>query len=376
MNLYEYEGKRLLASFGVPVPRSEMVYSANASAPLPYPFVLKAQVMTGGRGKAGGIKICDDETAFKTNAANILSLTIKGHQVHGLLCEQVVKAEQELYLSITLQNVAKPTLIISAAGGIEIEEVAKTNPEKIIKMEIDPFTGLKDYQLKSMVSILKYADEKDLISVVKKVQKAFFETKAILVEINPLGVADGKLIAMDSKVVLDDHALNSMQETIQQIEQERKKLVNLVVEEKEKTTITFVPLEGGEISLISDGAGTGMLTLDLINDAGGKVTSFCELGGITSADVMYRAMQLTLQSGLPIKSILVALIGGFNRMDDMANGITKYLNDNHLEIPIFTRMCGTMEEEGKRIMHDAGLTTYDDLMETVRDCVKATREAE
>ena len=370
MNLYEYEGKRLLSSFDIPVPKSEMIYSDNIQAPLPYPFVLKAQVLTGGRGKAGGIKVCTDEALFKKNASEMLAMTIKGYKVNGLLCEQMVEAEHELYLSITLQGVDKPTLIISADGGMEIEEVAEKNPEKIIKMEIDPFTGLKEYQLKTIAKLLKYSDEQDLISLLKKLQQAFFKTKALLVEINPLGVVDGKLIAMDSKFVLDDNARRVVGETMANIENERKKLINLATEEKEKTTITYVPLEDGEIGLISDGAGTGMLTLDLISDEGGKVASFCELGGITSSEVMYRAMQLTLESGVPVKKVLAVFIGGFNRMDDMANGITAYLKDHPIDIPIFTRMCGTMEEEGKRIMSEAGLVTYDNLVESVHDCVK------
>jgi succinyl-CoA synthetase beta subunit len=376
MNLYEYEGKRLLSRFGIPVPCSEMIYTADVEAPLPFPFVLKAQVLTGGRGKAGGIRVCTDEEAFKKNAADILSMTIKGHQVRGLLCEQKVKVERELYLSITLQGVDKPTLIMSAQGGMEIEEVAKSDPDKIIRMEIDPFIGLKDYQLRAMSRLLKYPDEQDLSTLIKKVQQAFLETKALLVEINPLGVVDGKLIALDSKFVLDDHGGRAIREMVEMIEQERTKLIKVKEEEKEMTTITFVSLEGGEIGLISDGAGTGMLALDLITDEGGRVASFCELGGTTPAEVMYRAMQLTLGRGLPVKSILIVLIGGFNRMDDMANGITGYLRENDVSIPIFTRMCGTMEEEGTRIMAEAGLATYHSLMDTVRDCVQASLEVD
>lgn len=375
MNLYEFEGKRILSDFGIPVPKSEMVYSKDAAAPLVYPFVLKAQVLTGGRGKAGGIRICANETEYKKNADEILDMTIKGHRVHGLLCEQMVNAEKELYLSITLQGVDKPTLIISEAGGMDIEEVAKTNPDKIIKVQIDPFTGLKNYQLNYITKLLGYPDEQDLLTLIGKVQKAFFDTKALLIEINPLGVVNDKLMAMDSKFVLDDHARN-MGKTIEAIEEGREKLVNVIKEEKEPTTITFVPLEGGEIGLISDGAGTGMLTLDLIYDGGGKVASFCELGGTTPAEVMYRAMKLTMESGLPIKSIIVVLIGGFNRMDDMANGITSYIKEHKLDIPIFTRMCGTMEEEGKRIMAEAGLATYYDLTETVHQCINASLEVE
>lgn len=375
MNLYEFEGKHMFSKFGIPVPHSEMIYSKDSTPPLNYPFVLKAQVMTGGRGKAGGIRVCNNKEEYMKNSADILDMTIKGHSVHGLLCEEKVKAEHELYLSITLQGVDKPTLIISEAGGMEIEEVAKNNPEKIIKVEIDPFTGLKNYQINYIVKQLNYKDKQDLKNIIKKVETAFFESKALLVEINPLGSVNGKLVAMDSKFVLDDHG-NSMHDEIELILESRKHLVNLIEIEEEKTTITFVPLESQGVGLISDGAGTGMLTLDLIVDEGCDVASFCELGGTTPAEVMYRAMKLTFDSGIPLKAVLIVLIGGFNRMDDMAKGITEYLKNNNTNIPIYTRMCGTMEDEGKRIMSEAGLKTYYDLTETVKEFVNVGGVAE
>ena len=370
MNLYEFEGKALFREYGIDVPESVMLYTDDAPAPLPYPFVLKAQTMTGGRGKAGAIRMCKDEAEYRKNAKEILHMRVKDHPVCGLLCEAPVKATEEYYLSVTLQGVQKPTLIFCPSGGMEIEDVARTAPERIIRLEIDPFTGIKPYQLRYLCAAAPQTDASMLTSFVKKLYSAFVNMQAILVEVNPLGVSEGKLTAMDAKVVLDNHS-RSMGERMAAIEKNREKLVHRTVEAKETTTITYVPLDGGNIGLISDGAGTGMLTLDLITELGGSVASFCELGGTTPAEVMYRAMSYTLERKTGIDAVMIVLIGGFNRMDDMANGITGYLRDHNVNVPIFTRMCGTMEEEGKRIMDQAGLKTYDNLTETVRAMIKS-----
>lgn len=372
MDLFEYEGKQLMKQFEVPVPESYLIIAENEKAPMDFPFVLKAQVMTGGRGKAGGVKVCEDEEAYELHKNRILHMEIKGHKVHGLLAEQMVKAQRELYLSITLQGVAKPTLIASRMGGMDIEQVSKESPDEIVKMEIDPFTGLKSYQKKYLAKRLEIEDMQDFYEFIGKIEKAFFETGAKLVEINPLGVVDGKLMAMDSKFSLDDH-VRKMKETMENLEKERENLYRYQAPEKEATTITYVPLDG-DVGLISDGAGTGMLTLDLLNDEGLQVASFCELGGMTTEEVMYRAMDLTLTGHPEIKGVLIVLIGGFNRMDNMALGITKYVKEHQVNIPIYTRMCGTLEEVGLKTMEEAGMKTYSILTETVSDLAKAVKE--
>ncbi len=371
MNLFEFEGKALLGQYGVPVPMSRLITGENEPAPMAYPFVLKAQVMTGGRGKAGGVKVCRDDAEYSLHARNILNMQIKGHTVHALLAEEMKKPERELYLSITLQGVARPTLIFSAMGGMDIEEVARTSPEEIVKLEIDPFTGLKDYQIGTLCKKAPGVDRKELSAIVRKVEKAFFSASAMLVEINPLGVVDGKLIALDSKFVIDDHS-RSMREKMEELARNRLALHAYAEPEKEATTITYVPLEG-DVALISDGAGTGMLTLDLIHDFGGRVACFCELGGMTTEEVMYRALELSLGGNPGIKSVVIVLIGGFNRMDNMARGIVRYISEHKVSVPIFTRMCGTMEEEGIRIMTEAGVPTYYDLTETVRLATTAVK---
>lgn len=362
MNLFEYEGKQFLRQYAIPVPESVLLTSDDQIAPLLYPFVLKAQVMTGGRGKAGGVKLCGSEDEYLFHARNILHMQIKGHNVHGLLAEQAVQASKEYYIAITLQGVSRPTLIFSRMGGMDIESVAASSPEEIYRVEIDPFTRLKGYQKRQLAQWMDLPAT-EVGEFLDKLQSAFFDGYALLVEINPLGIVDGKLMAMDAKVVLDDHAKDA-RPLIDKLTVERDKLHAYEKPEKEATTVTYVPLSG-DVGMISDGAGTGMLTLDLLTESGLDVACFTELGGMTSEEVMYRAMELTVGGHPELKALIIVLIGGFNRMDNMARGITRYKAKHKVNIPVFTRMCGTMEDEGIAIMKAAGLETYYDLTETV-----------
>ena len=369
MKLFEFEGKALLSRYGIEVPRSRM---AEDSAPLPYPFVLKAQTLSGGRGKAGGVRLCENQEAFETNRQEIMDLTIQGHPVHGLLAEEAVSIQRELYIALTLQGVSRPKLIACASGGMEIETLAKTAPEQILNMEIDPLDGLSGEDLQRIASFLHLPEESGILSLLKNLQTCFFDTDALLVEINPLGLVEGRVVALDAKVELDDHAAYRHPEEFRQLEEGRSALKAYQAAEDDGTTITFVPLDG-DIGLISDGAGTGMLTLDMLHDLGGKTASFCELGGTTPASTMYKALEYTMSTGRPLKSLLVVLIGGFNRMDDMANGIVGYHRDHPLQIPIFVRMVGNMEEAGKEIMAAAGFSTFDNLTEAASAAVAAAK---
>lgn len=371
MDLFEFEGKKLLREAGIPTPESAMVYETGGKAPLAYPFVLKAQVLVGGRGKAGGIKVCENDVGFAKHTGAILGMDIKGHTVHGLMAEAMAKPEHELYLSISLNGEnGKPLLIASPMGGMDIEQVAKERPDKLLKMTIDPLTSIHAYQYTMLAEFLPMADAVDLKATVDRVYTAMKVLNATLVEINPLGVVNGKLVALDAKVALDNDAERLNAALVETVKAGREKMKGYSEPVRENNTITFVPLSG-DIGLISDGAGTGMLTLDLVGDAGGKVASFCELGGITNAETMHRAMEKTMAPGNTVKSLLIVLIGGFNRMDDMANGITRYMSEHNIDIPVFTRMCGTTEEEGFAIMKAHGLRYYTDLMETVRLSVEA-----
>lgn len=369
MELFEFEGKMLFARAGIPVPKGRFITNAG-EAPEGLPVMLKAQVLTGGRGKAGGVRKCATAEEYRRNADEILGMDIKGHAVRALLEEEVVDMSREVYLALTMQGVSRPTLIASACGGMDIEQTAAERPDEIIRMEINPFTGIQPHQLGYLKKRLDMLAVDNFDEVLTKLVGMFFDLDALLVEVNPMGVVDGRLVAMDAKVVLDDQANYRHSELFTMLEAEHLKAGH-EPKKGDGTTITFIPLEG-ETALISDGAGTGMLALDMICQEGGSVASFCELGGTTPAETMYKAMEYSLKGRSP-KSVLIVLIGGFNRMDDMANGITSYLRDNPVDVPIFTRMCGTMEEEGYAIMKRAGLFAQKDLADTVRRAVDAAR---
>ncbi|NLG87536.1 MAG: succinate--CoA ligase subunit beta [Firmicutes bacterium] len=371
MKLFEFQAKRIFAQYGLPVPESDLLLSSQDLPELPFPLILKAQVLTGGRGKAGGIKICSDKKELGSLLTELFNMRIKGEPVRAVLAEEKAKINQEFYLSITLQgSKARPLIIASPAGGMDIEQVAAKTPEKIIKIPIDPLIGPQDYQIRYLAKRMGYQNKTELKNFVANLYQAFCELDATLLEINPLASTDKGLVALDGKVTLDDKANFRQEALFKELLAEQQDLpgADPASAHMSEDTITYVPLTG-TVGLISDGAGTGMLTLDLIKDAGGEAANFCEMGGLTSPEIMYKAME-TVLSDPNVKSLLVVLIGGFNRMDEMAEGIVKYKKVHGLNIPVIVRMCGTMEEEGKELMAQAGIPTYDDLLEAVGAAVK------
>lgn len=371
MKLFEFQAKRIFTQYGLPVPQSDLLLSSQDVPKLPFPLVLKTQVLTGGRGKAGGIKICSEKTELRALLTQLFDMKIKDEPVRAVLAEEKAEIAQEYYLSIVLQGgTARPLLIASPAGGMDIEQVAAQTPEKIIRIPIDPLIGPQDYQIRYLAKHLGYQSKGELKDFISKLYQAFSELDATLVEINPLASTDAGLLALDGKVTLDDKADFRQGELLKELLEEQQALpgADSTPALGSEDTITYVPLTG-TVGLISDGAGTGMLTLDLIKDAGGEAANFCEMGGLTSPEVMYKAME-TVLTDPNVKSLLVVLIGGFNRMDEMAEGIVNYQQAHGLEIPVIVRMCGTMEEEGKKIMAQAGIPAYDDLLAAIEAAVQ------
>lgn len=363
MDLFEFEGKALLKKYGIAVPDSFLITSKQDIPSLPFPFILKAQVLTGGRGKAGGVRKCFTKEEYDKYAEEILSMRIQGHQVYGLLAEKLVPAEKEMYLSLTISGVKTPTLIFCRKGGMEIEQATREKPEDLFKMEIDPFIGLKTYQIRMLKERIPEVSSAEIQEFLKAIQTLYKNSGAKLIEINPLGVVDGHLIAMDAKISLDDYEKKtlSFRETLKK---KRVVLKGYSEKEEEKTTLTFIPLSGN-VGLISDGAGTGMLSLDLLGDRGIHVSSFGELGAMITPDVMYHAMEKTVENNPNIQAFFIVLIGGFNRMDNMAKGIVSFLKDHDCHIPVFCRMCGTNENEGRKIMEENHLPAYDVLDDAI-----------
>ncbi|MGI6129833.1 MAG: succinate--CoA ligase subunit beta [bacterium] len=371
MKLFEFQAKKIFKRYNLPVPKSDLLLSPGNVPTLPFPLILKSQVLTGGRGKAGGIKVCSDKKELSILLTQLFDMKIKDEPVRAVLAEEMAAIEREFYLSITLQGGnGQPLLIASPAGGMDIEQVAAETPEKIIKLPIDPLIGLQNYHIRYLAKQLQYQNTAELEDFVAKLYQAFIAIDATLVEVNPLAATASGLVALDGKVSLDDKAGFRQSELFTELMNEQQSLPGIAPTSSQANgdTITYVPLTG-TVGLISDGAGTGMLTLDLIKDAGGEAANFCEMGGLTSPEVMYKAMETVLQDP-KVKSLLVVLIGGFNRMDEMAEGIIRYQEEQGLDMPIIVRMCGTMEEAGKAMMAKANLPTYDDLLLAVDAAVK------
>ena len=368
MKLYEFQGKSLFREAGIPVPKGAVVTASDRSG-LFAPSAVKAQVLSGGRGKAGGVLLASTMDEAKKAAGSILSMALKGEPVKAVLVEEKMNIRAEYYLAVTFDGEAgTPLFMASASGGMDIESVAEHAPEKILKLPVDPLWGLTDYKIREMADFLGYENKKEFASFARKLWNLFREKEAVLVEINPLVVTDSGLVALDSKIEIDDDAKPRLKDLFEKNLSEQARITGKEAD-ADHGTITYVPLDGN-VGLISDGAGTGMLTLDLIRDFGGSAADFCEMGGLTSPEVMYSAMDQVFSDKKDIKSLLVVLIGGFNRMDEMAEGITAYLRDHSVSIPLVVRLCGTMEEEGKTIMKEAGLPVYDDLRTAVADAVR------
>ena len=375
MKLYEFQGKEIFKKYGIPVQSGFLIHKNDEVKNLTPPLVLKSQVLVGGRGKAGGIKSCDGSTDVSKIINELFALNIKGEKVNAILALEKVDISREIYISITFnRGKSTPVLIVGASGGMDIEKSVKSKKEEIYFIEFDPFLGLLEYQIRLIAKKIVIENYSEFRSIIKAMYKIFKEYDATLVEINPLAVTSVGLVAIDSKVNLDDQASFRHQALFQKLEGEKKLIKDkedLNTSESTDDTITFVPLSGN-IGVISDGAGTGLLTLDLISDFGGRVASFCELGGITNSKVMLKALKL-VNSHSSLRSILVVLIGGFNRMDDMAEGIIKFKKEIKNDIPIFIRMCGTKEEIGKQLMRDEHIPGYNSLNEAAEAAVKEAR---
>ena len=377
MRLLEFQAKRLLGEKGILVPKGVLITSSKDLQKVSFPTVLKAQVPVGGRGKAGAIRRVEQAEEASSVVDEMLASTVKGHPVQALLAEDPVEVSRELYIAYLIDRQANmPLLMGSSAGGIDIEEVAKKSPKRIAKKYIDPVAGVQDYAIRFLAKALQIEDFRVFARLIRKICTIFQEQDATLIEINPLAITPNGLVALDAKILLDDKAAYRHQGLFAELEAEQKQLDtrtrSRAEELSEKRQINYVPL-GGDIGMIADGAGTGMLTLDLIYDVGGRPANFCEMGGLSNAEIMQRTIEVVLADD-HIKVLIISLIGGLTRMDEMAEGIVQYLRENDQSVPIVIRMCGTKAEAGIPMLRKAGLDAYEALATTVQTAVKQARE--
>ena len=376
MRLLEFQAKRILKDRGIPVPKGVLISSPEDLKQITLPVVLKAQVPVGGRGKAGAIRRVNQPKEAQTAVQELFASTVKGYPVAALLAEEPVEIKREVYLAYLIdKQVNLPLLMASSAGGVDIEEVARSSPPQIAKKHVDPVLGLQDYMVRSLAKALRIDDTRSLWSLIQPMVTLFLEIDASLVEINPLAITSGGMVALDAKLILDDKAAYRHKELFETLQSEQKSLdrrkKTLPEELAEGTGVTYVPLDG-DIGMIADGAGTGMLTLDLIHEFGGRAANFCEMGGLSNAETMEKAIGVILANPR-VKVLLIGLIGGMTRMDEMAEGIVQYIQKTRRDFPMAIRMVGTKADVGKAKLQEVGIEPFEDLSAAVRAAVEQAK---
>ena len=355
MDLFEYQGKQYFARFGIPVSPGgvagtvdEAVAQADKAG---YPVVVKAQVQVGGRGKAGGIKLAGNAEEVQTHAGNILGMDIRGHTVRRVWVERASDIKKEYYASFTLDRSAKKHLaLVSARGGVDIEQVAEAEPGAIARVHIDPVDGLSESAARNLVAQANLDEEarQGAAEILVKAYRAFTEGDCDLVEINPLILTpEGKVHALDAKVTLDDNAAFRHPEWeefrgVAEIDP-REKMAN-------ERGLNYVGLDGS-VGIIANGAGLAMSTLDVVNQAGGEPANFLDIGGGASAEVMANALEV-INADEKVRSIFINIFGGITRGEEVANGIVQALGRVELKSPIVIRLDGTNAEQGRAILKE------------------------
>ncbi len=355
MDLFEYQGKQLFARFDIPVSPGEAVETVDAAVAaadrLGYPVVIKAQVQVGGRGKAGGVKLANDTEEAREHASNILGMDIKGHVVHVLWIEKASDIEQEYYASFTLDRSAKKHLgMLSARGGVDIEQVAEEEPGAIALIHVDPVDGLSEDVCRAWVEEAKLdARATDgAVDVLTKLYRAYTEGDADLVEINPLILTpDGRVHALDAKVTLDDNAAFRHPEWKEYGGQQTLDHREQLAHEK---GLQYVGLDG-TVGIIANGAGLAMSTCDVVNQVGGSPANFLDIGGGANADVMAGALEV-INADDNVHAIFINIFGGITRGEEVAKGIVQALERVELRAPMVIRLDGTNAEEGRAILKD------------------------
>ena len=353
MDLFEYQGKQYFARYGIPISAGEVADTVEeavaAAARVGYPVVVKAQVQVGGRGKAGGVKLAADRDEVELHAGNILGLDIKGHVVHRLWIEHATDISKEYYASFTLDRAAKLHLaMVSARGGVDIEQVVDEDPDAIARRHVNPLDGLSLPEARALVEEAGLDAEAldGAAEVLVNLYKCYVEGDADLVEINPLVLTpDGRVHALDAKVSLDDDAAFRHPEWDEfegtgEID-ERERLA------KEKG-LNYIGLDGS-VGIIANGAGLAMSTLDVVNQAGGSAANFLDIGGGANADVMANALEV-INTDQKVRAILVNIFGGIVRCDEVARGILAALDRVELSSPIVLRLDGTNAAQAREIL--------------------------
>ncbi len=377
MKIHEYQAREFFEKAGIPVPQGFLCKSPeearNAAELIGKPVVVKAQVLVAGRGKAGGVKLASNSDETYNIALGLLGSKIKGIDVNSVLIVEAVNPTKELYLGFTIDRARRKfALIASAEGGIDLEELAKTKPDKIYRREIDPVLGLHDFEARDAAASIGLVGKtaNQFSSICRKIFSIFECVEADLAESNPLAVQeDGSLIALDARVTLDDNAI-FRHPKYKQVDAD---LAPLEIE-AQQSGLAFVQLNG-DIGIIGNGAGLVMASLDVVAHYGGKPANFLDMGGGSRAEEVYKAVKIVLEQP-NLKSVFVNILGGITKCDEVATGLVKALNDSKAKVPFTVRMVGNNEEEGRKILAAAGIAYLDSMETAAQAAVRAAGEME
>ena len=376
MNLHEYQAKELFARYGLPVLPGQVAERAeearDIAASIGGTVVIKAQVLVGGRGKAGGVKLAHDPDEAFERARDILALTIKGLPVRRVLVTQAADIARELYCSIVLDRARKtPLAMLSAAGGVDIEEVARETPGKIIRQPL-PLEGPRAYQARALFQPLLSGDPlNQAASILLKLWRVYADGDCTLAEINPLAITPGgKVLALDAKVILDDNAEYRHREWDTWREAGDETPAARLAREK---GLSYVKLDG-DIGCVVNGAGLAMATMDLIKHYGGEPANFLDIGGSSNPEKVSAALKIITGDTAGVRAILFNIFGGITRCDDVANGIVQSLSRSPLTVPLVIRLTGTNEELARKILADHGLSATTSMDEGVRAVIARAQE--
>ncbi len=376
MKLHEYQSKTIFSKYGIAIPKGR-VASTPAEAKqvaqdLGGAVVIKSQVLVGGRGKAGGIKVAKNPDEAETLATQILAMEIKGLPVRKVLVDEAAAIAQEIYLGITNDRTAKkPVIMASSAGGVEIEEVAKTNPELIYKLHINPLIGIKDYQARDIAGGINLPREHwaAFSDILKALWKVYSEYDAELAEINPLVItADNRLVALDGKMLIDDNALFRHTDLAEMRDTDEDAPSEI---EARKFGLTFIKLDGN-IGCMVNGAGLAMASMDILKFFGGEPANFLDIGGGASAEKVAAAMRIILTDP-SVKAILFNIFGGITRGDEVARGILAAMAEVKPTVPMVVRLVGTNAAEGRALLANANMITAETLAEAAQKAVAAAK---
>jgi succinyl-CoA synthetase beta subunit len=380
MDLHEYQGKQLFKQFGIPVSEGRLAATPEearkAAEEIGGPVVVKAQVLTGGRGKAGGVKLAEGPADAEQKAREIIGLDIRGHVVERVWIESASDIAKEYYLSITFDRGAKqPLLMFTTQGGVEIEEVAANDPDALVRLHVDPLEGFQPWIARRLVygaGVEDPGEQKQIAGIVEKLYRCFVESDAMLTEINPLIVTpDGEVKALDSKFTVDDSALYRHPDIAELRDTSAADPFEAFAREK---GVVYVKLDG-DVGICGNGAGLSMSTVDVVVVAGGRPANFCDLGGGGSAEGVVDALEVITRDP-QVKSVLFNIFGGITRGDEVARGILEALDRMGITIPIVVRLDGTNAEEGRKILADAAkpnLFVEPTMLEAAKKAVELAR---